>query len=227
VNRIHTFAEQAIPFFETLTFSERLPHGVSVMNPYQTGAMPIMRSFLNTFYSDTRPRLFLWGINPGRFGGGITGIPFTDPFALKNYLKIDSPIDGQREISAEFMYMMIEAFGGTTKFYSSVYITSLSPLGFLKSKKNYNFYDEPPLFRAAMPFIERTMQTQIAFGAHRAAAISLGTGKLFSILSELNARKKFFQTIIPLEHPRFIMQYRRKTMKDYIKKYVHTLQSHT
>jgi len=36
-------------------------------------------------------------------------------------------------------------------------------------------------------------------------------------------KHKFFEKIIPLPHPRFIMQYRRKQAADYIQSYVDTL----
>ncbi len=35
-------------------------------------------------------RYLILGINPGRFGGGITGIPFTDPIRLQNICGIEN-----------------------------------------------------------------------------------------------------------------------------------------
>ncbi|OGG73047.1 hypothetical protein A3A38_01075 [Candidatus Kaiserbacteria bacterium RIFCSPLOWO2_01_FULL_53_17] len=32
----------------------------------------------------------------------------------------------------------------------------------------------------------------------------------------------FFDTILALEHPRFVMQYRRKQLQEYVKKYIDT-----
>jgi len=38
----------------------------------------LIREFYTKFYSDCKPRQLVLGINPGRFGAGATGIPFTD-----------------------------------------------------------------------------------------------------------------------------------------------------
>ena len=43
------------------------------------------------------------------------------------------------------------------------------------------------------------------------------------ILLEINEKYKFFKNIIPLEHPRFIMQYNSKNKDMYLKKYIDVL----
>lgn len=216
-----TFGDNAYTFFSRLDFNVLLPKDVAVMNPYRDAAIQaILKNFLTRFYSDATPRVFIWGINPGRHGGGLTGLPFTDPYALRVNLGISHTIAGRREPSAEYVYTVIEAFGGVEKFYKAFYINSLCPLGFTKSKINFNFYDDPDFYRRVKPFIVASMKTQIGFGAKCDAAICLGTGKLYKVFLELNAVENFFDRIIPLEHPRFIMQYRRKTMADYLKKYL-------
>ncbi|MFN3344057.1 MAG: uracil-DNA glycosylase family protein [Chloroherpetonaceae bacterium] len=219
-----TFADKAIPFFQSLRLDARLPKAIEVMNPYRDVAtLNIVKAFFQKFYADNNPRVFLWGINPGRFGGGLTGIPFTDPFALTHYLEIPHDISGKRELSSEFVYRVVEAWGGAKKFYGAFYINSLSPLGFTRLGKNYNFYDDEALMKASEPFIVRCISAQIQFGAKRNTAICLGTGKLYEVFSRLNDAHHFFQTIVPIEHPRFIMQYRRKQMENFVEKYIATL----
>jgi len=71
-----------------------------------------------------------------------------------------------------------------------------------------------------LPFIVSSLKAQLDFGARREKAVCLGTGKLYTIFRKINAGQKFFKEIIPVEHPRFIMQYRRKRKADYLKKYV-------
>ena len=45
------------------------------MNPYKDASvMGYLRAFLDKFYDDDRPRTLIFGINPGRFGAGITGV---------------------------------------------------------------------------------------------------------------------------------------------------------
>jgi len=63
----------------------------------------------------------------------------------------------------------------------------------------------------------------LRFGANRNIAICLGTGKLYDIFSKLNDAYAFFERILPLEHPRFIMQYRRKQQQAFVEKYLATL----
>ena len=44
------------------------------------------------FFSDNNQRVFVLGINPSRLGGGITGIPFTEPKNIKEKLGIQNRI---------------------------------------------------------------------------------------------------------------------------------------
>ncbi|MEI9911370.1 MAG: hypothetical protein WDO71_17935 [Bacteroidota bacterium] len=62
-----------------------LPEGVDVLFP-QSGkeVMQVVKTFFHKYYNDNQPRRLLFGINPGRFGGGITGINFTGPRQLTN-----------------------------------------------------------------------------------------------------------------------------------------------
>ncbi|HEY1165830.1 MAG TPA: DUF4918 domain-containing protein, partial [Chitinophaga sp.] len=48
----------------------------------------------------------------------------------------------------------------------------------------------------------------------------MGTGKNVAFLQGLNEREHFFEQIIPLEHPRFVMQYKLKTKQVYVDKYL-------
>ena len=85
------------------------------------------------------------GINPGRFGAGITGVNFTAPRQLKENCGIDHPWGNSSELSAEFIYEMIAAFGGPAKFYADYFIGAVSPLGYMKDRKNINYYDDKKL----------------------------------------------------------------------------------
>jgi hypothetical protein len=69
------------------------------------------------------------------------------------------------------------------------------------------------------PFIVRNLRTQLAFGARRRAAVVLGTGKNFAFLRRLNAEHRFFDELHSVEHPRFIMQYRRPHVGRFLDRY--------
>ena len=73
---------------------------------------------------------------------------------------------------------------------------------------------------ALKSFIVDTIQQQIKFGIDTSACYCLGTGKNFKYLEKLNAEYHFFTKVIPLEHPRYIMQYKLKLKSVYIEKYL-------
>ena len=215
-----TFAERAIKFFSTLDLQVPLPEGVSAMNPYKNPeVMQIVTTFFEKFFNDENRRIFVFGINPGRYGGGLTGIAFTDPVALHKHLGIHTSLEGQREPSSIFIYDFIESMGGAEKFYSKFYFTSLSPIGFTKDGKNFNFYDDKDFAEALRPFIVQSIVEQLKFGAVTRIAICLGTGEIYKFFRSLNHAENFFEEILPVEHPRFIVQYKRSRMHHYLLKY--------
>ncbi|MGZ3874784.1 MAG: uracil-DNA glycosylase family protein [Mucilaginibacter sp.] len=165
------------------------------------------------------------GINPGRFGGGVTGIPFTDSKRLKSVCKIDYQGKETHEPSSVFIYEMIEAFGGAEEFYRQLYINSICPLGFTATtgggrEINYNYYDSPALTAAMYDFIVENIQKQIDLGNYTDTCFCFGTGKNEKFMRRLNGEHGFFKDIVALEHPRFIMQYKTKTKQQYIDKYI-------
>jgi hypothetical protein len=114
---------------------------------------------------------------------------------------------------------MIEAFGSPQKFYNQFYITAVSPLGFVKDGKNINYYDDKLLQQAITPYVFDCLQKQFKW-LKTEVAFCLGEGKNFAYLSKLNAQYKFFDRIIALPHPRFIMQYKLKQKEKYINDYL-------
>jgi hypothetical protein len=64
------------------------------------------------------------------------------------------------------------------------------------------------------------MLKQFKFGIDRSVAYCLGDGKNFKYLAKLNDEQHFFESIIPLAHPRFIMQYKLKKKQEYINHYI-------
>jgi hypothetical protein len=225
-----SFAEKVITFYSGLDFSGDLPAGISIMNPFRENleALPVISAFYRKYYSDSGPRRIILGINPGRFVAGVTGIPFTDTVRLKEKCGLSIPGIKTHETSSVFIYEMIERYGGCEKFYGDYYVSSVSPLGFTKKRSNnkvvnFNYYDSRELSDAILDFAVESINKQIAFGIDREICFCLGTGKNFSFLLKLNMKHHFFSRIEPLEHPRFIMQYRSKRKDIFIKNYVEKL----
>jgi uracil-DNA glycosylase len=196
-----------------------LPGGIEWLMPYEgEETKRVMTLFYHQFYHDENSRTFILGINPGRFGAGITGVPFTDPIRLEK-LGIASSFVKRQELSSVFVYEMIESLGGPASFYSRYYITSLSPLGFVLNGKNYNYYDDARLSKLIRSYIIQNIETQLAFGAKAAQVFCLGQGKNFSYLKNLNDEFQWWDRVVPLPHPRWIMQYKLKRKEDFIQLY--------
>ncbi|MEO6696081.1 MAG: uracil-DNA glycosylase family protein [Ignavibacteria bacterium] len=225
-----TFADKVIAFNSKLRFTNVLPDGIEIMNPFKSNPHinQIAAEFYKKFYDDNKMRHMILGINPGRFGAGVTGVPFTDSKRLTDMCGINSQGLQTHEPSSVFIYDVIGAFGGVKKFYSKFYINSVCPLGFtIKSNRlrtvNYNYYDSLDLMEACYKFIVKSIRSQIDFGINTDACFCMGTGKNFKFLEKLNAKEKFFDNVIPLEHPRYVIQYKLKSKKVYIDKYIDQL----
>ena len=215
-----SFAEKSIKYFNGLSSPRIWLKGVELINPYKSDEVKsIVQNFYNKFYNDSNNRIYVFGINPGRFGGGLTGISFTDPVALRESCKINNRLGERKELSSKFIYSVVDEFGGTQKFFSKVFLTALFPFAITKDGKNYNYYDDKSLAEKLKPKIIETIKSQIEFGARRDFVILLGK-KNAGYFSNLNSEHKFFKEIIVLEHPRYIMQYRLKKINYYIKKYI-------
>ncbi|MES2646917.1 MAG: uracil-DNA glycosylase family protein [Bacteroidota bacterium] len=215
-----TWHERIIQFYNNIKLPV-LPPGVESLLPFSDEMVAAtFNAFYHKFYNDTKTRRLIIGINPGRFGGGVTGVPFTDPIRLACDCGIANPFPLRQELSSVFMYQMIRAFGGPEAFYRQFYITSYSPVGFTKAGKNLNYYDDKDLAADIEPFAVSCLNKQLEWEANRDTAFCLGDGKNFQFLTKLNAKHGFFKSIIPLPHPRFIMQYKLKQKEVYIDRYL-------
>lgn len=213
--------------FNLMTTSHNypIPKEIDWLLPYEVEeTRKVMTRFYQKFYGDQHPRKLIFGINPGRFGAGLTGVPFTDPIKMQNECGIENSFDKKQELSAQFIYRIIELMGGPEVFFGRFYISSLCPLGFVKYGVNYNYYDDKLLTKAVTPFIIENIhiQKEIA-GSDDELAYCLGEGKNFEYFSKWNEEHHFFKTIIPLPHPRWIMQYKRKKLDEYLQYYIDRL----
>lgn len=222
-----TFADKIIQFNNSLHFTGKLPAGIRIMNPFreQPDVPAIMEKFYRKFYNDHRERRMIIGINPGRFGGGVTGVPFTDTQRMADPCGIVIPGIKTYEPSSVYVYDVIAAYGGPEAFYADFYIAAMSPLGFTALKPggkevNYNYYDSKALTDAVYDFMVDNLKKQLDFGIDRRVGYCLGTGKNADFIIKLNEKERFFGEIVPLEHPRFVMQYRTKRKQEYIDKYL-------
>src|SRR6188768_2046322 len=233
-------AKKLIDFYQSLRPPGNLPRDIEILFPQKDPqVIELIKKFFEKYFNDTRPRRLMLGINPGRYGAGITGVNFTAPRQLKENCGIDHHLGLTSELSAEFIYDMIGEYGGVKKFYANWFIGSVCPLGFTASPglptyrdrlskggiKNINYYDDQNLLKTVTPFIVDCIKKQIAIGFSTDKCLCIGGEKNFKFLSGLNNEHKWFKEIVPLPHPRFILQYRRKQKDQYIHQYLMALRN--
>lgn len=221
-----SFATQVVDFHKGLHLSKSLPKGIKTLNPFEENekVLATLNIFYGKFYDDNNARRIIVGINPGRLGAGVTGIPFTDTKRLSEICGIEIDSINTHEPSSVFIYDLIAKFGGPDKFYGKYYINSVCPLGFIQQNKkgnwvNCNYYDYQELFLVLEDFIISSLKKQIAFGIDTTTCYVLGK-KNAKFLSKINEEMKFFDTIVVFDHPRYIVQYKSRLKEDYLDEYL-------
>lgn len=221
-----TFGNRVIQFNQHLRFKHALPPGFEVINPFEDNPkiMQPMMDFYLKYYNDNRPRRMILGINPGRHGAGVTGVPFSDTKRLAEYCGIEVPGVVTHEVSSVFVYDMINSYGGPAHFYGDFYINSPFPLAIVQPsgsgrKVNCNYYDYPELLESLQPFIIDTIRKHIELGVDTGKAFVLGK-KNAKFIGAMNLEHGFFERLIVLDHPRYIQQYRSKYKDEYIATYL-------
>ncbi len=218
-------ADDILSFYKNLKPDFPLPEGVEIMNPFDEEiATEVSARFYERYYNNANPRVILFGINPGRFGAGVTGVPFTDPIRLQEICGIQNDFDKKSELSSEFVYEVVDAYGGPKPFYDHFFVSAVCPLGFTKDGKNLNYYDDKNLLKNTEPFIVNTIREQIKMVDSPGVCLCLGQGVNYKYFGKLNEKHHFFKRIEPLPHPRWVMQYRRKRKAEFVKMYIDQLQ---
>lgn len=215
------FSDLVIAYTQSLQPPKGLPKDVDVLNPYQnTETFKISSSFYHAYYGDQKERIMCFGINPGRFGAGVTGVPFTDPIRLEEACGISNDFEKKAELSSKFIYDMIDAYGGPKDFYERFYISAVSPLGYVRDGINLNYYDIKGYKELFEHYAVSEIKKQLPFGISRKVAFSIGKGENIKYLNWLNTRHQLFEKLIPLPHPRWVMQYRLKRKDEFIQEYL-------
>ena len=218
------FSEDVLQYYHQLDGPTNLPLDVGILNPYldQT-AFILCQEFYHKYYNDNFSRSLLFGINPGRFGAGLTGIPFTDTKTLTDYCGIKNDLPARGELSSTFIYEMINAFGGVELFYQQYFISAISPLGYVRNGVNLNYYDFPNYRTIFEPYVVQEIRSQLQFNIDPSIGYCIGKGTNFDFFKYLNDKYQFFKNIKALPHPRWVMQYKLKKKQVYIDQYLNTL----
>ncbi|WP_167630000.1 SMUG2 DNA glycosylase family protein [Listeria valentina] len=228
-----TFAKQILQFNAQLSVERLdLPAGFRMVNPYigdqKEQVREITTAFYQKYYNDAKPRRLILGSSPARRGSAITGVPFEDVKHLQNETGIFIDNFYINQSSSGFLYDVIYEYGGCEKFYTDFYMNFVCPLGLVKTNSkgkeiNCNYYENKKLQESLYSFIIDAIHSQISFGIDTSVCYCIGSGQNYDFLSKINKEYLFFDKIIPLEHPRFIMQYNSKHKGKYMKKYLSAL----
>ena len=247
MNKKITFAEQVLNFNNKLSHeSLDLPYGFKAINPFNGDQKELVKeitsAFYKKYYNDTRSRRLILGSSPSRRGTAITGIPFEDAKHLQSeILKLSCCQIRSHHLlllprsrwlpfqsSSGFLYDVMRKYGGCKKFYADFYMNFVCPIGIVRinsrgNEVNCNYYESKKLQKVLYNFIISTIRSQIDFGVDTSVCYCIGSGENYRFLSKINNEYNFFSKIIPLEHPRFIMQYNSKKKDVFIEKYINSL----
>lgn len=231
--KLERFSDNVLKFNEWLSdISLNLFDNYKINNPFngqnKEQIKDITKKFYNKYYNDNRKRYLILGSSPARKGTSVTGIPFEDVSHL--YKETGIMIDKFyiNKSSSDFLYDVIEKYGGCTKFYKDFFMNFICPLGIVNinskgNEINANYYENKKLEKMLYNFIIDSLKKQISLGIDTSICYCIGSGENFKFLTKINEQYKFFDKIIALEHPRFIMQYNSKDRDKYLDKYISAL----
>ena len=225
-----TFSDNVLEFNEWLAnTSLELFDNYSISNPFngknRIQIKEITNAFYKKYYNDHNKRYLILGSSPARKGTATTGIPFEDANHL--YKETGIMIDNFyiNKSSSNFLYDVMEQYGGCQRFYKDFFMSFVCPLGIVNVNSkgnlvNANYYENKKLEKASHNFIVDSLKKQIALGIDTSICYCIGSGENFKFLTKINEEYHFFDKIIALEHPRFIMQYNSKDRNKYLDKYI-------
>lgn len=229
----NTFAERVLHFNDKLSQEVLdVPAGFKVINPFNGAQRDqvkrVTTAFYQKYYNDTGTRRLILGSSPARRGSSVTGVPFEDAKHLQSVTGIFIDKYYVNQSSSGFLYDVISEYGGCKKFYTEFYMSFVCPLGLARinskgNEVNCNYYENKKLQEAVYSFIVSSIQSHIKLGIDTSVCYCIGCGENYSSLLKINKEYNFFNIIIPLEHPRFIMQYNSKNKDIFIEKYINAL----
>lgn len=227
------FADNILEFNEFLSKVKiNLPEGFRLVNPFngeeKDKIEEITKAFYSKYYNDSKKRHIILGSSPARRGSAVTGVPFENTESLQQETGVNIESFHANKGSSDFLSEVIDRYGGRQKFYTDFYMSFVCPLGIVRQNTkghevNCNYYESKSLLTALRQFILEALKRQVNFNINTSTCYCIGSGENYKILTEINDKYKLFERIIPLEHPRFIMQYHAKQKEAFLKKYLEKL----
>ena len=225
-----TTAQKILEFYDSLKNADiNLPEKYRLINPFTNDdgqrIAQITHRFYRQYYHDNKRRFMILGSSPARRGTALTGVPFEDVKHLQKDTGISIDAFGANKRSSSFLCEVMEEYGGRQNFYKQFYMSFVCPLGIEKINLkgnwvNCNYYENVALKKCLHPFIVDSLRRQIDFNIDTTVCFCIGSGDNFKFLTNINNEHHFFDAIVPLEHPRFIMQYNSNRKEEFMQKYV-------
>lgn len=226
------FADKVLKFNDELAnIVLNLPENYCINNPFNSENKEKIKemtsAFYKKYYNDSNKRFLILGSSPARRGTSVTGIPFEDATHLYKITGIKIDDFYINKSSSDFLYKVIDEYG-CEKFYKDFFMSFVCPLGIVKvnpngNEVNCNYYENKKIENSLYDFIVDSLRKQISFGIDTSICYCIGSGENFKFLTKVNEQYHFFDKIVPLEHPRFVMQYNSKDKDKYLSKYVNAL----
>ena len=231
-----TTAQKILEFYDSLKNADiSLPEKYRLITPF-TGAnqqriAQITHRFYHRYYHDDKRRFMILGSSPARRGTALIGVPFEDVNHLQKDTGISLDAFGANKRSSSFLYEVMEEYGERQNFYKRFYMSFVCPLGIEKINLkgnwvNCNYYENVALKKCLHTFIVDSLRCQIDFNIDTSVCFCIGSGENFKFLTNINNKHHFFDAIVPLEHPRFIMQYNADRKEEFMQKYVNTFRQY-
>ena len=176
---------------------------------------PIAEQFWQQYVPEPLPQTVIVGLNPGRMGAGLTGVPLLDFRSLTNLLPDARLPRNDTEPSANFFHRVAQHIGAE-KFYRQFYVSNVSAVGYLRDNKNCNYHDLPD---AAQQIVEQRFRDEMAVVApKRIIALGREVEATVQRLYDDGAIR-----ISHLPHPSWIMTYRLREAQSWVRRYTQML----
>lgn len=106
------------------------------------------------------------GSSPARRGTAITGVPYEDAAHLQNQTGIYIENFYVNKSSSNFLYDVIDLYGGPEKFYNDFYMNFICPLGIVKinskgNEVNCNYYENKQLQNCLYDLIVTSLKNKL------------------------------------------------------------------
>ena len=214
-------AQEYFYFYKTFKerYSETLERNVKILSDFLDNKDNII-NFHKKYVEPNSPRVVICGINPGRNGAGLTGIPFIDFESLSNMLPDIQKKDWEQ--SAKFFFSVIQEFG-IEEFYKNFHVTNISWFGFsrIDKPKNVNYFEKDIFTEIAIYLIDKFVEEMELINPDYIIPLSKTVKYELEKLKKQGKIRAEIGTCI--NHPSWVVTYRRKDLSIWRQKYIDTL----